>query len=75
MILILPKFLGLDGVWFAQPTADAISSILTAIVIFKEFRSYEKTEDKLEEYLKKSNGYCTKSVLENGAIASYPTSL
>ena len=26
-----------------------ISSILTAIVIFKEFRSYEKTEDKLEE--------------------------
>ena len=49
MILILPKFLGLDGVWFAQPTADAISSILTAIVIFKEFRSYEKTEDKLEE--------------------------
>lgn len=49
MILILSKFLGLDGVWFAQPTADAISSILTAIVIFKEFRSYEKTEDKLEE--------------------------
>ena len=30
---------------------------------------------KLEEYLKKSNGYCAKSVLENGAIASYPTSL
>lgn len=49
MILILPKFIGLDGVWFAQPTADAISSILTAIVILKEFRSYEKTEDKLEE--------------------------
>ena len=49
MILILPKFLGLDGVWFAQPTADAVSSILTAIVIFREFRSYEKTEDKLEE--------------------------
>ena len=48
-VIILTKFLGLDGVWFAQPTADAISSILTAIVIFKEFRSYEKTEDKLEE--------------------------
>ena len=49
MIFILPKFLGLDGVWFAQPPAGAVSSILTAIVIFKEFRSYEKTEDKLEE--------------------------
>lgn len=31
--------------------------------------------DKLEEYLKKSNGYCAKSVQENGAIASYPTML
>ena len=49
MILILPKFLGLDGVWFAQPTADAVSSILTAIVIFKEFRSYEKVEEVVEE--------------------------
>ena len=55
MILILPKFIGLDGVWFAQPTADAIASILTAIVIFKEFRSYEKTEDKVEEKLEEIN--------------------
>ena len=45
MILILPKFLGLDGVWFAQPTADAVASILTAIVIFREFKSYEKAEE------------------------------
>ena len=49
MILILPKFLSFRWSLVAQPTADAISSILTAIVIFKEFRSYEKTEDKLEE--------------------------
>ena len=50
MILILPKFLGLDGVWFAQPTADAVASILTAIVIFREFKSYEKAEEVVEEY-------------------------
>lgn len=47
MILILPKFIGLDGVWFAQPTADTIASVITAIVIFKELRSYNK-EEKLE---------------------------
>lgn len=49
MILILPNFFGLDGVWFAQPTADIIASVVTAIVIFKELRSYDETEEKLEE--------------------------
>ena len=46
MILILPKFLGLNGVWFAQPTADIMIINFTAIVIFKEIRSYEKTKIK-----------------------------
>ena len=51
MILILPKFIGLDGVWLAQPTADIITAIITAIVIFKEFKSYE-TEDEVFEEIK-----------------------
>ena len=49
MILILPKFFGLNGVWFAQPTADIIATVITAIVIVKELKSYEKTEDTLED--------------------------
>ena len=47
MILILPKFLGLNGVWFAQPTADIIASTITTIVLIKEIRSYDKDSNKV----------------------------
>ena len=49
MILILPKFLGLNGVWFAQPTADIIASTITAIVLIKEIRSYKEDNNKANE--------------------------
>ena len=49
MILILPKFLGLNGVWFAQPTADIIASAITAIVLIKEIRSYKEDNNKANE--------------------------
>ena len=38
LLLILPKFFGLNGVWISGPSSDAISSILTAIFIFIEIR-------------------------------------
>ena len=51
MILILPKFLGLNGVWLSQPTSDIISSTITAIVLIKEIRSYKhnKKSNELED--------------------------
>lgn len=51
MILILPKFFGLNGIWFAQPTADIISSVLTGIVLVKELRRYSnnRNNDLIEE--------------------------
>ena len=49
MILILHKFLGLNGVWFAQPTADIIASAITAIVLIKEIRSYKEDNNKAKE--------------------------
>ena len=49
MILILPKFLGLNGVWFAQPTADIIASAITAIVLIKEIRCYKEDNNKAKE--------------------------
>lgn len=45
MVLILPKFFDLNGVWFAQPTADIVSSVLTGIVLFKEIRKYPQTQE------------------------------
>ncbi len=37
-ILILPHFFGLDGVWYAIPTADVCSSVVTGIWLFVELR-------------------------------------
>lgn len=45
MVLILPKFFDLNGVWFAQPTADIISSVITGIVLFKEIRKYTVNQE------------------------------
>ncbi|MEG0843742.1 MAG: MATE family efflux transporter [Romboutsia sp.] len=39
MMIILPRILGLDGVWYAQPIADIISAIVTGIVVNKEMKS------------------------------------
>ena len=36
--LILPRFLGLDGVWIALPTSDFASSLLTGICLLLELR-------------------------------------
>lgn len=44
MVLILPNFFGLNGVWFAQPTADTVSAIITGIVLVRELRKNFKTE-------------------------------
>lgn len=38
LLLILPRIFELNGVWIAGPSADAISSIVTAIFLFIEIR-------------------------------------
>ncbi len=42
LLIILPRFMGLNGVWISSPSADAISSILTAIFLFVEIRHLNK---------------------------------
>lgn len=44
MIVILPKFFGLDGVWYAQPVADLLATIITVVILVKELRSYKKDD-------------------------------
>ena len=48
MMLILPKFLGLNGVWFAQPTADVISCVVTFLVVRKEIKSHRNEVEDIE---------------------------
>lgn len=40
--LILPTFMGLDGVWAAGACADFLSVVITAVLIFKEFKSLNR---------------------------------
>ena len=43
--MILPKFLGLDGVWFAQPVADLVAIVIIGAVLVKEVKSYSKVNE------------------------------
>ena len=38
LILIVPKYFGLNGVWAAQPLADIVSMIIIGLFLIKEFR-------------------------------------
>jgi len=38
LILLIPKFFGLNGVWAAQPLADIISTIIIGLFLIKEFK-------------------------------------
>jgi len=41
-VIILPIFLGVDGVWLSVPLADFLSLIVTGIWIFKENRVFDR---------------------------------
>lgn len=44
LLFILPPHFGLDGVWAAFPSADALAIVITAIMIFKQFRILKRME-------------------------------
>lgn len=39
VILILPKFLGLNGLWLSQPIADIVTALITGLFLFREIKS------------------------------------
>ena len=44
-ILILPKYLGLDGVWYSMPFADAMSCIIAATLLWWQVRHIRSKEE------------------------------
>lgn len=44
LVLILPLFLGLDGILYAAPAADSIAFIVTVLLIAKEMRRIKLLE-------------------------------
>lgn len=49
VLLILPGFLGLDGVFYSAPIADFISCVVTAVWLFVEVKSLNTKQDKARE--------------------------
>lgn len=47
LLLILPHFWGIDGVWRAAPISDGIAVLLTGTLIFFEMKALRKSEQSL----------------------------
>jgi Na+-driven multidrug efflux pump len=47
-IIVMPLFLGLNGVWLSMPFSDLMSTILTVIFIIYELKAIKKLESKAE---------------------------
>lgn len=50
LLIILPKYFGIIGVWLVQPVTDLISSIISSIFLIKEFKSYKVMIEKIEKF-------------------------
>ncbi len=43
LLLILPRYMGINGVWAAMPIADFISSFLAMVLLIRQFRAFRQT--------------------------------
>jgi len=41
LILILPRFFHLDGIWFAFPVSDVLATIVTLMMLYREKKSFQ----------------------------------
>ena len=49
LILILPHFFGLKGVWIAGPISDVVSTIVTLIFVVREMKNLKQREESLKD--------------------------
>ncbi|MGL5068699.1 MAG: MATE family efflux transporter [Sarcina sp.] len=49
LMLILPKFFGLNGVWLAGPISDFASAVVTSFFIYREVKILNKLEKREEK--------------------------
>lgn len=47
LVLVLPRFLGLDGIWYAYPLADFLATVLTLVFLVRELARLGKTQASL----------------------------
>jgi putative MATE family efflux protein len=51
LVIILPKFFGLDGVWIAMPVADFLAASLAAVLLFFEVHRLRELNSRLSAQL------------------------
>ena len=44
LIFILPKYIGLDGVWYSVPIADGLASLLTLVLFIRQLRELKRMQ-------------------------------
>lgn len=42
LLLILPTFYGVDGVWYSMPASDFLASLIAAVMLWWQFRQFKK---------------------------------
>lgn len=45
LVILLPRFIGIDGVWLAFPAADLLSTVVTAFAVSAEWRRLGRERD------------------------------
>ena len=43
IISIVPRFMGMSGVWMSQPIADILSALIIGVFLIKEIKSSTKS--------------------------------
>ena len=51
LVILLPRFFALDGVWIAMPIADFLAACLAAVLLFVEMRRLRELKSSLKSAL------------------------
>jgi len=41
MLIILPLFMGANGIWWSMPISDCLASLVAAILLYKQMKSFK----------------------------------
>lgn len=50
LLLILPRFFGIKGVWFCMPISDVVATIIAAVMLKRHFRNIRNIQKKETKY-------------------------
>lgn len=62
-LLILPRFFGLDGIWYAIPLSDFLATILSTIFLIHQFKLLDEKHTQQQEEKKLQEGLTVKETV------------